>query len=223
MNLAGIAFDALGTLFDMSALRTRTRQAAGHEGDELFAAFKNRLIPWTWHATASGAYLPMPELAAEAVQGAAREAGFPLERARADWIVEGLNELPLFDDARHGLEKLRATRIPLAVLSNATSEAIGALVAHNGLDRTFDHLLVADSVQRYKPAPEVYALATSAFGAPADRVLIVSGHEWDIAGAAVAGMKTAWIARGEPFAPVRGVTPDIEARDLADPADRLST
>jgi FMN phosphatase YigB (HAD superfamily) len=51
----------------------------------------------------------------------------------------------------------------------------------------------------------------------------VSGHEWDIAGAAVAGMKTAWIARGEPFAPVRGVTPDIEARDLADLADRLST
>ena len=56
MDLGGIAFDAFGTLFDLSALRTRTRQAAGHEGDELYAEFKDRLIPWTWHMTATGDY-----------------------------------------------------------------------------------------------------------------------------------------------------------------------
>ena len=32
-QLNGIAFDAFGTLFDLNALRTRTRQAGGHEGD----------------------------------------------------------------------------------------------------------------------------------------------------------------------------------------------
>jgi 2-haloacid dehalogenase len=223
MNLAGIAFDAFGTLFDLSALRTRTRQAAGHEGDELFAAFKTRLIPWTWHATAAGAYLPMPQLAAEAVQGAAREAGFPLERSRADWIVEGLLELPLFDDARRGLDKLRDSRIPLAILSNGTAEGIQAIVDHNDLGGTFAHLLVADSVKRFKPAPEVYALATEAFGAPADQVMLVTGHEWDVAGAAAAGLKTGWIARGERLAPVRGVMPDVEAPDLSALADRLAT
>ena len=222
MNLAGIAFDAFGTLFDLSALRTRTRQAASHEGDELFAAFKTRLVPWMWHATAADSYVPLPELAAEAVQGAAREAGFPLERSRADWIVEGLRELPLFDDAARGLERLRARDVPLAVLSNGTADGIDALVAHNGLEGTFAHLLAADSVERFKPAPEVYALAPRAFGAPADRVLLVSGHEWDVAGAARAGLKTAWIARGERFAPVRGVPPDVEARDLVELADRLS-
>ena len=222
MKPAGIAFDAFGTLFDLSALRTRTRQAAGHEGDELFASFKNRLVPWTWHATAAGAYAPMPELAAEAVQGAAREAGLPLERSRADWIVEGLKELPLFEDARRGLEKLRAGNTPLAILSNGTADGIAALVTHNELDGTFDHLLAADSVKRFKPAPEVYALATDAFRAPPDQVLVVSGHEWDVAGAAAAGLKTAWVARGERFAPVRGVKPDVEARDLDDLADRLA-
>ncbi len=221
MKPAGIAFDALGTLFDMSALRTRTRQAAGHEGDELFAAFKTRLIPWTWHATAADAYVPMPELAAEAVMGAARDAGLRFERSRADWIVEGLLELPLFDDAARGLERLAARDVPLAVLSNTTAEGIDALVAHNGLEGTFDHLLVADSVKRFKPAPQAYALATAAFRAPADQVMLVTGHEWDVAGAAKAGLGTAWIARGERFAPVRGMLPDIEARDIEDLVDRL--
>jgi 2-haloacid dehalogenase len=222
MRIAGIAFDALGTLFDLSALRIRTRQAGGHEGDELFAAFKERLIPWTWHLTASGDYKPLPNLAAEAVMAAARAAGLRLERSRADWIVAGLRELPAFDDVRPGLTQLRELRIPLAVLSNGTADGIGALVAHNELGGVFDHLLVADSVERFKPAREVYALATAAFGAPAGDVLLVSGHEWDVAGAGRAGLSTAWIARGERFAPTLGEHPDIEAQDLPDLATRLA-
>jgi 2-haloacid dehalogenase len=189
---------------------------AGHEGDELFAAFKDRLIPWSWHATAANAYVPFPELAAEALLGAARQEGFPLERTGADWIVEGTRELPVFDDVPRGLESLAALGVPLAILSNGTADGIDALVRHNGLEGTFDHLLVADSVKRFKPAPEVYALATRAFGAPGDRVMLVSGHEWDVAGAATAGLKTGWLARGERLAPVRGIDPDLEARDLDD-------
>jgi 2-haloacid dehalogenase len=214
MQLAGIAFDAFGTLFDLGALRTRTRQAASHEGDELFAAFKERLIPWTWHLTASGDYEPMPELAAQAVQAAARAAGLRLERSRADWIVEGMLELPAFPDVRPGLDRLREAGVPLAILSNGTARGVEALVAHNGLEGVFQHQLVADSVGRFKPAREVYALATAAFRAPADRVMLVSAHEWDVAGAARAGLSTAWIARGERFAPTLGEVPDVEADDM---------
>ena len=222
MQPSGIAFDAFGTLFDLSALRTRTRQAGGHEGDELFAAFKERLIPWTWHLTASGDYEPMPELAAKAVQGAARAAGLRLERSRADWVVEGMRKLPLFPDVRPGLDRLRELRIPLAILSNGTADGVRALVDHNDLQGVFDHELVADSVKRFKPAREVYELATSAFGAPAERVMLVSGHEWDVAGASRAGLQTAWVARGERFAPTLGEFPDVEADDLPDLAARLS-
>jgi 2-haloacid dehalogenase len=222
MELRGIAFDALGTLFDMNALRTRTRQAAGHEGDELFAAFKERLIPWTWHLTASGDYEPLPELAAKAIQAAARAAGLRLERSRAEWIVEGLRELPAFDDVPRGLERLQSLGVPLALLSNGTRDLVEALVAHNGLEDSFDHLLAADSVKRFKPAREVYALATRAFGAPAAHVLLVSGHEWDVAGAERSGLRTAWLARGERFAPVLDWQPDLEADDVVDLAARLA-
>jgi 2-haloacid dehalogenase len=223
VDLGGIAFDAFGTLFDLSALRTRTRQAAGHEGDELFAAFKDRLIPWTWHITASGDYEPVPELAAEAVQAAAYEAGLRLELSRAEWVVEGMKELPVFDDVRPGLERLKQAGIPLAVLSNGTAEGIDALIEHNDLQGVFAHALVADSVKRFKPAREVYALAVDAFGVPAERVMLVSGHEWDVAGPSRAGLRTAWVARGEKFAPVLDEQADIEVEDLRELGARLSS
>lgn len=222
MPPAAIVFDAFGTLFDLSALRTRTRQAASHEGDELFASFKTRLIPWTWHVTSTGAYEPFPAVAAKAIMGAAREAHFPIERATADWIVEGLRELPAFDDVEPGLQQLADAGFPLAVLSNGTEDGVRAVVANAGLTDRFAHLLVADSVRRFKPAAEVYALATSAFDVPAGEILFVSGHEWDVAGAAVAGMQTAWLARGETCAPMLGHEPGIEAADLPDLA-RLVT
>jgi 2-haloacid dehalogenase len=223
VDLGGIAFDAFGTLFDLSALRTRTRQAAGHEGDELFAAFKERLIPWTWHITASGDYEPFPELAAEAVQAAAYQAGLRLELSRAEWVVEGFKELPVFDDVRPGLEQLKQAGIPLAVLSNGTAEGIDALIEHNDLQGVFGHALVADTVERYKPAREVYALAVDAFGVPAERVMLVSGHEWDVAGALRAGLRTAWVARGEKFTSVLGEQADIEVEDLRELGARLSS
>jgi len=222
VDLGGIAFDAFGTLFDVSALRTRTRQAAGHEGDELFAAFKDRLIPWTWHITASGDYQPFPELAAEAVQAAAYEAGLRLELSRAEWVVEGLKELPAFDDVRPGLEQLKQAGLPLAVLSNGTTEGAEALIEHNDLQGLFAHVLVADSVKRFKPAREVYALAVDAFGAPPERVMLVSGHEWDVAGASRAGLRTGWIARGEKFTAVLDERADLEAEDLRELGARLS-
>jgi 2-haloacid dehalogenase len=219
---AAIVFDAFGTLFDLTALRTRTRTAASHEGDELFAAFKTRLIPWTWHVTASGDYEAFPVVAAKAVMGAAREAGFPIERPTADWIVEGMKELPAFRDVDPGLDRLIELSIPLAVLSNGTPEGVAAVVAHAGLTDRFEHLLSVDTVKRFKPAREAYALAATAFGRPLGEILFVTGHEWDVAGAQAAGMQTAFLRRGEECAPVMGREPDIEADDVPDLARLLA-
>jgi 2-haloacid dehalogenase len=156
------------------------------------------------------------------MQAAAREAGLRLELRRAEWVVEGMKELPVFDDVKPGLAKLKEARVPLAVLSNGTTEGVEALIAHNGLEGMFAHLLVADSVKRFKPAREVYSLAVDAFGGKADRVMLVSGHEWDVAGASIAGLKTGWLARGESFTPVLGTQADIEAEDLRELGARLS-
>lgn len=215
MPFTGIAFDAFGTLFDLSALRPRLDEAAAGRGDELLDALLARLLPATWHLTLADAYRPFPEVAAAVLVTAAQAVGVGLSPERAGELARGLAALPAFGDAAGALDGLRPR--PLAVLSNGTEDGIRSLVEGAGLAGRFDHLLAADAVGRFKPAPEVYALAPRAFGAAAPRaVLLVSGNDWDVTGAKLAGLSAAWVARGRVLAPYLGVEPDLVVEELAD-------
>ena len=197
-----IAFDAFGTLFDLEALREPA-------GDEVFDAFLARLQPWTWLATAADAYLPLPDLAQDAFESAAQEVGADVDAAE---LAGKLTELPLFPEVKDALDSL-ADRM-LAVLSNGTADGLEQLLANAGIRDRFQHVLAADSVARYKPAPEVYALAPRAFGLRADQVTLVSGNAWDAIGAKLAGLRCVWVSRGKPLAAVLGLTPDEVVEDL---------
>jgi 2-haloacid dehalogenase len=198
-----IAFDAFGTLFDLEALREPA-------GDELYDAFYERLQPWTWLVTAADAYLPLPELAELAFESAAEELGV---HADTMGLASRLTELPLFPEAQKALDSLGGERV--AVLSNGTAEGLEELLARAGVRDRFEHVLAADSVARFKPAPEVYALAPRAFGVHADEVTLVSANAWDTAGAKLAGLRSVWVSRGRPHAPVLGLTPDEVVEDLS--------
>lgn len=197
MQVDAIAFDAFGTLFDLEALR-------GPLGDEAFERFAGRLVPWTWHATAAGVWSPLPDIARQA--GGAEAA-------------DGLARLPAFPDVRPGLDALAGR--PLAILSNGTREGATALVRSAGLEDRFEHLLTADQVERYKPSPELYALAPRAFQTRADRVLMVTSNEWDVAGASWAGLRTAWLGRGREPSWVLGAEPDLTLGALPELAAAL--
>lgn len=214
MQPRAIAFDAFGTLFDLEALRDVAHAVAGQRGGELFEAFSRRLVPSTWLATAAETYRPLTEVAVTELRSAARELGLDLEVPQAEEIASGLAALPAYEDAGPALCGLAGT--PLAVLSNGTREGIESLVAGAGMTELFDHLLVADTVRRFKPAPEVYELAAAAFQAAPGSVLLVSGNEWDVAGAQLAGLRGAFVARGRPVAAVLGVEPDLVVERLSD-------
>ena len=198
-----IAFDAFGTLFDLNWLRRIA-------GDELYDAFYARLQPWTWLATAAGAYRPLPELAEQAFRSAAEETGADADPAE---LAGKLTELPLFPEVEQALEALRGER--LAVLSNGTPDGLERLLSNAGIRDRFEHVLAADAVGRYKPAPEVYALAPRAFSVEADEVTLVSANAWDVAGAKLSGLRAVWVSRGRPRSSVLGVDADEVVEDLA--------
>lgn len=200
-----IAFDAFGTLFDLEALREPA-------GDELYEAFYARLQPWTWLATAAGAYRPLPQLAEEALRSAASATGRDPDEAAE--LAPRLTELPLFPEAREALDALAEKHV-LAVLSNGTQEGLEELLGQAGIRDRFEHVIAADSIKRYKPAHELYQLAPRAFGAAPHEVVLVSGNDWDAAGAKLAGLSSAWVSRGKPLAPVLGVEPDHVVEDLS--------
>jgi FMN phosphatase YigB (HAD superfamily) len=48
----------------------------------------------------------------------------------------------------------------------------------------------------------------------AGEIFLVSGNDWDAAGARLAGMRSVWVSRGRPLAPVLGVPPDEVVENL---------
>jgi 2-haloalkanoic acid dehalogenase type II len=164
--------------------------------------FASTVVPWTWHVTAARRFRPLPEIAASA--------GIDAER---------LTSLPAYPDVREGLDAL--PDVPLAVLSNGTRDGIAALVQGADIEARFHHLLAAETVEAYKPAPVVYELAANAFGAQTARVLLVSSNEWDVAGAKQVGMRTAWLARGREPRWLLGAEADVVADDLPALAAKL--
>ncbi len=215
--LAAICFDALGTLFDVEPLLDEIDQTiAPGAGD----AWVERLVPWTWLLTAADRYQPLDEIARNALIAAAADQGIRLDGATVEDLVSRLTRLPLNEGAGIALRDLSPAQ--LAVLSNSSEAGLHALVANANVAQSFQHLLCSDQVGRYKPAPQVYALVSVSVGVSSDRVLMVSSHDWDVAGAHMAGMRTAWVSWGRPQTPVLGVTADIVVNSLESLADVLA-
>jgi 2-haloacid dehalogenase len=211
--LSGVVFDAFGTLFDLSGLKPGLDERFGDRSGAVFAGFVARLVPYTWHLTASGRYRSLPEVAEAAFTAAARDAGAGLDAAGARELAAGLLELPAHPDVAT-LEQLEDRR--LAVLSNGTHEGVAALVEGAGLADRFEHLLAAHEVGRFKPAPEAYALCERAFGTPAHDLVLVTAHEWDVAGAQAAGLRAALVAREGAPTSFLGHEADVVIADLGE-------
>jgi 2-haloacid dehalogenase len=215
--LAGICFDAFGSLFDMAPLRREVDAVIGRGAGE---AFQQRLVTWTWHATASERWRPFDEIACHALIACAEERRVRLSQGDAAVLSTRLMQLPLLNGAGDAVRTLQPAQ--LAVLSNGSRAAVAALVANAGVAQQFLHLLGADQVQRYKPSPQVYALPSMAFGVSSDRVLLVSANDWDVAGAAMAGLRTAWVSLGRQPTRMFGIAPDVVVESLAELPDALA-
>lgn len=106
----------------------------------------------------------------------------------------------------------------LAPCSNGHIELMVSLARRNGWH--WDAILGADIARDYKPSAGVYLAAAAALGLPPDRVTLVAAHSSDLAAAAAAGLRTAFVARPDEHGPGCGETRpqvpvDHEAPDLA--------
>jgi len=94
-------------------------------------------------------------------------------------------------------------RIPFAVVSGSTREAVTAsLVALKLLDR-FETLVCAGDYAKSKPEPECFLLAAKKLGVAPERCLVFEDTEMGIQAAKAAGM--AWVKIPAPWERVRRV------------------
>ncbi len=133
------------------------------------------------------------------------------------------HRLDAWPDVTQGLLRLRA-RYRLAPCSNGNISLMVDLARRNRFP--WDAILGAELARDYKPKPVVYLTAAAAFDCEPGQVMMVAAHSTDLAAAAAAGLRTAFIARPDEKGPGRGesvatVPVDVSAHGLPDLADKL--
>ena len=213
--LGAYVFDAYGTLFDVHAAIARYRAAAGPEAERFSEIWRTKQLEYTWTLTLAGHYVDFWTLTERALDFALARVP-SVDRALRGKLLEAYLRLDAFADARTALAELKARGARLAILSNGSPRMLAAAVEAAGIAALLDAVLSVDSVRRYKPRPEVYALVANALAVGPSDAAFVSSNRWDVMGAVSFGFTAYWVNRSRmpdeyaELAPLREI-PDLAA------------
>lgn len=214
-----LLFDVNETLLNLAALEESVDSILlQNEGAKLW--FSN-LLHYSLVLTVSGQYRPFPEIGAAVLQMLARNRDVILSEEDAMKALEPMKSAPAHADVHDALAALREAGFRMATLTNSTSEGSKTQLGNAGIAQFFEQQLSVQTIGKYKPHRDVYLWAAEQMQVEPGDCMLVAAHPWDVAGAALAGMRSAFLTRVGvavlPLAPV----PEVEAADLGALAKRL--
>jgi 2-haloacid dehalogenase len=160
-------------------------------------------------------------IAKATMQMAAKQADKVMNESDITEVLELLKHLPVHDGIPEGLSLLNDLDFRIAALTNSPEETVRHRMERTGLISYFEEVLSAEHVKKYKPSKEVYQWAAKKMEVQTSEVLLVSAHGWDIAGAANAGMQTAYMQRAREMLYPLAPAPDFTCITLEDLAVQL--
>ncbi len=193
--IAGVIFDAYGTLLDVYAVEATAEALFPGKGPAIARLWRDKQIAYSQLRTLSGRYAPFWQITEDALDYACEFARVRLAPDARENLLRQYRALPPHPEVRASLDTIKQRDLKLAVLSNGDTAMLNEAIAAAGLSEFFDHILSVEPVRKFKTAPEAYQLGPDAFGCPATNLLFVSSNGWDISGASWFGYKTFWINR----------------------------
>lgn len=227
-GIKALTFDVGGSIFDwQTATRTALRQLASQKGvdvdDESFAFDWRRRMFETLAKVRAG---DLPWQNADQLHRtvldelADKYSGLELTEVEKDQLNDTWHQMDVWPDVPGALTRLREDYIVSILTVLSLSIAVDSS-KHAGID--WDAYLSCEFLGVYKPEPEAYRKAASLLGALPGEVMMVAVHPGDLAAAARAGLKTAFVQPKLREPGSRGDTSsfDILAEDYTDLADQL--
>jgi 2-haloacid dehalogenase len=214
-------FDVNETLLDLAALDEFFADLTGTP--EARPEWFRLLIHNAVTLTAARRYRPFGEIAAACLPAVAARHGRTATAEDQRELGSRLRHLPAHPDAVEAIGKLRDAGHGVVTLTNSTLDVAEDQLRNSGLRDLLDAAYSADEAGFLKPAAEPYQhVLTATATSPGDAVLIAA-HDWDVAGAAAAGMRTAFIARHGEIPLPAGQAPTLTADSLRAVATALTS
>ncbi len=207
-----VVFDVNETLLSLSTLRPGFAEVFGTA--DLLGEWFARMLHGSVVSNELDDYRSFGTIGTEALLVLAHKHGIEVSRERAEGVVAGMRRLDPHPDVVPAFRALRDAGFRTATLTNGSNEAAAAQLEHAGLAPLVDESMTVDEIGKFKPAHQVYETAAERFGVDISKMLMVAAHDWDIAGAAAAGCRTAFVTRPGVFWSLPGEPPGLVVADL---------
>lgn len=185
-------FDAFGTLFKTSEVKTELAKIAGDKTDNLIQVWRNKQLQYTWLRNEMNQYQPFNLVTKAALDYSMRLNG--ISNKKVFDILLPLYDTPqLIDGAKNLVKILKDNGKTVAILSNGTRSMLDNGVQLTGIQYYVDTILSVDDIGVYKPRPAVYQMALDKLNTTIKDVVFFSSNQWDISGASTFGLDACWI------------------------------
>lgn len=214
-----LLFDVNETLLDLAPLEESIDQVLLENGASRL--WFTTMLQYSLVLTVGGKFETFIDVGAATLVMLARNREVVLTLEEAQRALKPMLNLAPHLDVLDSLARLKQAGFRMASLSNSSINACRSQLEHAGLAQMFERQLSVESVGKYKPHGDVYRWAAKEMKVAEQDCMLVAAHAWDVAGAAWAGMQTAFIERkgNQPFA--LALPPSICASDLHNLADQL--
>ena len=214
-----IVCDVNETLLDLAALEPHFTRAFGDR--RVLREWFTTVLLYSEVATLAGPYSDFARIGGASLDMLAEAHQITLSPADRGDILQGMMTLPAHPDVREGLELMCEAGLRLVTLTNSAPAAVRRQLANAGLADLFERSFSVDTVQRFKPAPEVYRSVADSLEMSTGGLRLVAVHAWDVVGALRAGCAAAFVARpGKVLYPL-GPQPDIIGPDFTSVARQI--
>lgn len=215
-----IVFDVYETLLDISEMGRRINQLT--DSRRGYVMWIELLMEYCFVNNSLDNFQDFMSIAKSTLQMAGTKLGKAVSEVHADDVLQLLKQPPVFEEVPSVLSQLRDEGYRIAALTNAPEKIICDRMEITGMISYFEVVLSAEKIKKYKPEKQVYQWAAARLNTDTSQMLMVTSHVWDIAGAANAGMKTAYLQRGKQITDGLSPIPDITCKTLIELASMLT-
>jgi 2-haloacid dehalogenase len=214
-----ILFDVYETLLDMSDVERRVNSLL--DSKRGYAIWFELFMEYCFVDNCTEQFNDFTTIARATLQMAARKVDASINDDQCNFTIQLFKQIPVKEGVPEGLSLLNDHNYRIAALTNASEATVRHRMEMTGLISYFEMVLSAEFIKKYKPCCEVYNWAAHKLEAEPHEILMVTSHGWDIAGAANAGLQTAYLKGKQipyPLAPKPNYTGNsiIEIANLLD-------
>lgn len=214
-----ILFDVYETLLNMADLEKKVNQLL--DSKRGYNLWFELFMQYCFVDNCTSKFNSFSSIAEATMKMAAQTLGKNVAGDEIRFVLELLRHLPIHHEVQPGLSALADKSYRIAALTNSPEATVTARMENTGLISYFERVLSAEPVKKYKPSVEVYNWAAKQLKLDPGKILMVSAHGWDLAGAHNAGMKTGYLRQSKQMLYPLAPKPHLVCKNLEDLANQL--